>query len=89
MGSRLSEAECRGPLRVSVSGALLSRLTPPLSRGVDEVLARGGGAQQPQARAQPDEVRGEGVGVGAEFTLGPYTMLKFASDQESLVNATW
>ena len=26
---------------------------------------------------------------GALLTLGPYTMLKLASDQESLVKATW
>ena len=31
---------------------------------------------------------GEGDGLGAELTLGPYTMLRFACDQESFVKAT-
>ena len=31
---------------------------------------------------------GEGDGLGAELMLGPYTMLRLACDQESLVKAT-
>ena len=45
-------------------------------------------SEDPAVSAMDPAVGVERTG-GALLTLGPYTMLKLASDQESLVKATW